>query len=159
MVKRILGFSLVLCVAMFLSCDTDNVFDEEEQLRNDVALIERYISDNNINAFAFDNGIHIAVQNQGSGSNARFGDSVIFHYRGYLLDGTEFETTEGRAPWDIVVGRGDNVSAWNFAFRELNAGTIATIFVPSGLGFGNNRRTNVPPNSVLIYDVTILDIR
>ncbi len=156
---RIKYLSVFLCLALVLSCDTDNVFSEEEQLRNDVSLIEQFIADNNINAFSFENGIHIAVQTQGSGNSPRFGDSVICHYRGYLLDGTEFDSSEGRGPFDFVLGRGDVIRGWDLAFQEINKGTVATFYIPSGLAYGNTRRPGIPPNSVLIFDVNLLDIR
>lgn len=149
----------MVLITGFYACDTDNVFDTEEQLLNDIALIQDYISENNIQAFAFENGLHIAVETQGSGNNAAFGNSVVCQYRGYLLDGTEFDSSEGRGALDFVIGRGDVIQGWDLAFREMNKGTRATIFIPSGLGYGNRRQTNIPPNSVLIFDVTLLDIR
>ncbi len=150
---------MLLFVACLYACDDDNVFDTEEQLRNDVALIEDYLAENNITAFSFENGLHIAVETQGSGNNAAFGNTVVCQYRGYLLDGTEFDSSEGRGALDFVIGRGDVIQGWDLAFREINKGTRATIFIPSGLGYGNRRQTNIPPNSVLIFDVTLLDIR
>ena len=155
---RIKYLMIALSLALF-ACDGDNVFNEEEQLRNDIALIESYLSENNINAFAFENGLHIAVETQGSGNSPGFGNTVICHYRGYLLDGTEFDSSEGRGPFDFVIGREDVIQGWTLGFQQMNKGTRATLFIPSGLAYGNTRRPGIPPNSVLIFDVNLIDIR
>ena len=63
---KYLLFVLVTCL---YACDQDNIFDTQEQLRNDVALIEQYIAENNINATAFENGLHIAIESVGTGNN------------------------------------------------------------------------------------------
>ena len=148
-----------MLVTCLYACDQDNIFDTQEQLRNDVALIEQYIAENNINATAFENGLHIAIESVGTGNNPEFGSTVVCHYRGYLLDGTEFDTSEGRDPFDFVIGRGDVIQGWDLAFREVNKGTRGTIFIPSSLGYGNRRQNQIPPNSVLIFDFSLLDIR
>lgn len=152
-----LKYLLVICLACLWACDDDNVFSPEEQLLNDISLIEQYLSDNNLQATAYDNGLHISTQIQGTGAKPAFGNSVFCQYRGYLLDSTEFDSNDDS--FDFVIGRGDVIQGWDAAFRELASGTTATVFIPSGLGYGNRRQGNIPPNSVLIFDVVLLDVR
>lgn len=153
---------VLLPILLFLlaACDTDNVFDEEEQLQVDIDLIEAFLAENNLDADTLQpSEMRIIIHQQGSGPNADFGSSVVVHYTGYLLDGTEFDTTTGRSPFDVVVGRGDVIRGWDIGLRELNAGSRATFYIPSGLAYGNNRQGIIPPNSVLIFDIEVVDIR
>lgn len=152
-----------LLPALFIAlaaCDTDQVFDEEEQLQVDIDLIEAFLAENNLDADTLQpSQMRLIIHQQGSGSNAEFGSSVVIHYTGFLLDGTEFDSSIGSSPFDVVIGRGNVIRGWDIGLRELNAGTRATFYIPSGLAYGNNRQGIIPPNSVLIFDIEILDIR
>ncbi len=150
----------VLMVAILASCDTESVFDEAEQLAIDRQLILDYMADNNIQGEEIgDLGIYYVLTQPGSGPNAEFASSVFTHYRGYLLDGTEFDTSVGRGVFDFVIGAGDVIQGWEIAFKELNKGASATLFIPSKYGYGTRRQGNIPPNSVLLFDVDVTDIR
>ena len=155
----VLGLSALL---VFANCDNDEVFDAEEQLVVDARLIDEYLTTNGLTAQVDEaSGIRYVITQQGSGDNAAFGNSVEVNYRGYLLDGTEFDTSEGRGTFSFVLGRRDVIEGWDVGFQLLNKGTIATLFIPSGLAYGNSRgpANNLPLNSVLIFDVTVVDIR
>ncbi|MBO3699384.1 FKBP-type peptidyl-prolyl cis-trans isomerase [Roseivirga sp. E12] len=158
--KRLV-YLLPILFCLIASCDQDNIFDEAEQLRVDVDLIENYLSENNLVADTLrPSEIRIVVNQEGTGPKPEFGSTVIVDYRGYLLDGTEFDSSIGLDPIDVVIGRGDVIQGWEIALQEMNAGTMATIFIPSGFGYGNNRQgLFIPPNSVLVFDIQVLDVR
>lgn len=153
----------LLPVLFFLvsACDQDNVFDDAEQLRIDVELIDNYLSQNNLVAVTVEpSQIRIIVTQEGTGPKPDFGNSVVVDYRGYLLDGTEFDSSIGLSAIDVVLGRGDVIQGWEIGLRELNAGSTATLLIPSALGYGNNRQGNfIPPNAVLLFDIQVLDVR
>lgn len=150
----------MLGFALFMGCDTEEVFDEEQQQAIDRKLIDDYLAENNITATEIEGtGIRYVIRTQGSGPNAAFAESVFTHYRGYFLDGTEFDTSIGSDPIDFVIGAGQVVRGWEIGFKEFNKGTSATLFIPSQYGYGSQRRGAIPPNSVLIFDVDVLDIR
>lgn len=153
-------FLLVFVLAAFMGCQTEEVFDEQEQLAIDKQLIEDYLQENNLAAQEIDNtGIFYLITEPGTGDNAKFAESVFAHYRGYLLDSTEFDTSEGKGPFDFVVGAGTVVQGWEIGFQELNKGASATLFIPSKYGYGTRRQGSIPASSVLLFDVTVVDIR
>lgn len=153
-------YLVLLAIVLFSACERDEVFDDAEQLAIDIALIEEYLAENNIVADTLPSGIRIAIQDEGTGSKPEFGSSIFLHYRGYFLDGTQFDTSlDNPSPWEVVLGRGDVIRGWTLALPELAEGSNATIYIPSGLAYGNLRRLNIPPNSVLIFDLNILDVR
>ena len=150
---------LVISVSIW-SCTTESVFDENEQLAIDRQLILDYIQENSINAVQIeDTGIYYSISQQGSGPTPEFASSVFTDYRGYLLDGTEFDTSEGRGVFNFVIGAGAVIQGWERGFQEFNKGTAATLFIPSKFGYGSRRQGSIPPNSVLIFDVNVIDIR
>lgn len=153
-------FLLILLSVALFGCGVEEVFDEQEQLAIDKQLIEQYLADNNIDAQQInETGIYYVISQSGTGPNAEFASSVFTHYRGYLLDGTEFDSSSGSAPFDFVVGAGAVIRGWELAFQELNKGASATLFIPSLYGYGTRRQGSIPANSVLLFDVTVTDIR
>ena len=157
--KRFRLLLMLLFVAV-LSCDTEQVFDEEEQLAIDRQLILDYLAENNIDALEIeDTGIYYVITQQGSGPNAEFANSVFAHYRGYLMDGTEFDNSSGKGPFDFVVGAGQVIRGWELGFQEFNKGASGTLFIPSKFGYGTRRQGSIPPNAVLLFDIDVIDIR
>ncbi len=146
---------------MVAACGGDEIFDEDAQLATDIALIEQFLDANALEADTLlPSEIRIITYDEGVGDKADFGATVIAYYTGYLLDGTEFDSNEDGSPIDFVVDRGDVVQAWDIAIKELAKGGSATIFVPSQYGYGNQGFGNsIPPNSVLIFDIDVVDIR
>lgn len=150
-----------MVAASMISCGNDVIFDEDAQLTTDIALIEEFLADNALEADTLlPSEIRIIINDPGEGPKASFGSSVSTRYTGYLLDGTEFDTTEdGGGPFSFIVDAGVVVQGWNIAFKELSKGANATIFLPSSLGYGNQQFADIPANSVLIFNVQVLDIR
>jgi FKBP-type peptidyl-prolyl cis-trans isomerase len=156
-IKVMLIFGLV--VLGLSACKQDEVFDAEEQFIKDTTLIEQFLEQNNIVAQTHSSGVRYRITTPGTGANARFGSSVEVKYTGFLLDGTEFDTNVGIGDFFFVVDRGDVIRGWDIGFKLLNKGAIATLYIPSGLGYGNFPNRDIPGNSVLIFDVRVLDIR
>lgn len=153
-------FLFLLAFVALMGCKSEDVFDEQEQLAIDVKLIQDYLQANDINAQQIeDTGIYYVIYQEGTGPNAEFASSVFTHYRGYLLDQTEFDSSTGSGPFDFVIGAGQVIRGWELGFRQLNKGASATLFIPSKYGYGTNRQGLIPANSVLIFDVDVVDIR
>lgn len=161
--KKVVSLFLALAAVVVMSnCDGDEVFNADEQLEIDIRLIDQYLADNLLTAQVDeDSQLRYIITQNGTGDNADFGNSVEVHYTGYLLDGTEFDTSIGRGTFTFVLGRGDVIQGWDVGFQKLNVGAQATLLIPSGLAYGNSRGPggNLPPNSVLVFDVTVIDIR
>lgn len=159
--KKLIFVLPALMLFLVASCDTDNIFDEAEQLAIDIALIDAYLEENNLVAEIDQaSGLRYIINQEGTGDVPGFGASVIVEYTGMLLDGTQFDASRAPDHFDLVIGRGDIIQGWDIGLRKFNAGTTARLLIPSGLGYGNNRQGFlIPPNSVLIFDMTVLDIR
>lgn len=98
------------------------------------------------------------VETSGSGPVPSFGEKVKVNYRGTFLDGTEFDSSYKRGqPFTCQVGSGV-ILGWSEALKKMPVGSKWKLFVPSDLAYGERGNMGIPPNSVLIFEIELLDI-
>lgn len=102
-------------------------------------------------------GLQYKVITQGSGEKPALNDKVKTHYRGTLLDGTEFESSYKRnKPVEFAVG--GVIKGWTEALLLMETGSKWQLFIPANLAYGERGRPNIPPNSVLIFEIELLEV-
>lgn len=145
----------------YAACKKDDIFDAEEQFIRDTTLIEQYLAEKNIEAETHTSGLRYKITAEGTGDNATYGSTVVVKYTGTLLDGTEFDSNVGEAPFDFVLGRGEVIRGWDIGFELLNEGATAMFYVPSILAYGRTPPfgSKIPANAVLIFEVQLQNIR
>lgn len=106
-----------------------------------------------------DSGLQYKVINSGSGDSPTRADTVSAHYAGRLLDGTEFDSSYSRGePLTIPVGA--VIKGWTEALTMMKVGDKWTLYIPPELGYGERGAGGtIPPNSALIFDVELLEIK
>lgn len=83
---------------------------------------------------------------------------VKVHYHGTLIDGTVFDSSVERGE-PITFGLNQVIKGWQEGLQYMVVGEKIRLFVPSTLGYGKNGTGPIPPASVLIFDVELLDIQ
>jgi FKBP-type peptidyl-prolyl cis-trans isomerase FkpA len=110
----------------------------------------------------FNDGIYYEPLNQGTGDNAEKGDVVKIHYKGYFLDGRQFESTYDRGQsLEFKLGEQEQVlKGIEKALSLMNEGAKTKFIIPSHLAFGESGSSTgiVPPYSTLIYEIELLSI-
>lgn len=107
-----------------------------------------------------ESGLQLKIFNPGQGEFPAPGDMVTAHYTGKLLDGTIFDSSVQRGtPFSFEVGTGQVIKGWDEGFQLLKKGGKATFIIPANLAYGDRAMGSIPPNSVLIFDVELLDIK
>jgi FKBP-type peptidyl-prolyl cis-trans isomerase len=174
----------ILSILSFLaffntSCDDDSsTFDPIEQRKRDNIIIEEFLEENNLTAQVTSSGIYYIIEKQGIGTSPLYGDTVVLHYTGMLIGskvvknednniyGDVFATSVySQEPVTVTVGQVYNTpfnlpSGWTEAIQTTKKGQKITFFFPSHLGYGSaGIRSFIPPYSVLVFDVEILDIK
>jgi len=94
----------------------------------------------------------------GTGPAVTSGQTVIFHYTGWLFDGTMFDSswTDG-VPFTTTIGTGQVIPGWDQGLVGQTVGSQVLLVIPSDLGYGEaGSGTTIPPNSTLIFVVDIL---
>ncbi len=107
---------------------------------------------------ALPSGLQFKVMNEGSGAMPRATDKVTVHYRGTLVDGTEFDSSYSRNnPATFVVNR--VIPGWTEALQLMQEGDKWQLFIPAKLGYAERGAgSRIPPNSTLIFEVELLSV-
>ena len=108
-----------------------------------------------------DSGLRYKILQKGSGAQATKGATVSVHYKGQLSDGTVFDSSYKRKePIEFKLGVGQVISGWDEGISLLKIGDKARFVIPSNLGYGSTGAGGaIPPNSNLIFDVELMDIK
>ncbi|MFP3959094.1 MAG: peptidylprolyl isomerase, partial [Spirochaetaceae bacterium] len=120
-----------------------------------------YIERNWPEARETDEGLRYVVEQEGTGTRPQKGDEVAVEYTGYLLNGMPFESTENRdEPVTFTVGTGEVIEGWDRTLLDMTVGERRTVIVPPELGYGSDgARGIIPPNSFLVFEVELTDVR
>jgi FKBP-type peptidyl-prolyl cis-trans isomerase FkpA len=104
----------------------------------------------------------------GTGTEATNGRSLTVNYTGWLYSasaadhhGTQFDSSRnpGRSPFQFTLGTGQVIQGWDQGVLGMRVGGQRTLIVPPRLGYGNSANGNIPPNSSLVFDIELLDVR
>jgi len=105
-------------------------------------------------------GLKYYIIKEGDGPAVEKDKQVSVHYSGFLLDGTKFDSSiERDEPITLVAGTGQVIPGWDEGLLLLKKGSKAKFIVPPSLGYGNRDLGKIPPNSTLIFDVEIVDVK
>ncbi len=106
-----------------------------------------------------ESGLQYKVLKKGDGKKPGADDTVVVHYRGTLIDGTEFDSSYSRGePAELGVNR--VIKGWQEALQLMPVGSKWQIAVPSELGYGERGAGNqIGPNSTLLFDIELLEIK
>ena len=107
------------------------------------------------------NGLKIEINTDGDGEKPTVGQTVVAHYHGTLEDGTKFDSSFDRnQPFEFPVGQGRVIKGWDEAFLDMKVGSKRTLIIPPELGYGERGAgAMIPPNSILIFEVELLDVK
>jgi FKBP-type peptidyl-prolyl cis-trans isomerase len=85
-------------------------------------------------------------------------DQVTVHYRGTLLDGSEFDSTYARGQ-PATFALGGMIKGWAEALTMMKPGAKWKLFIPPELGYGTAARPEIPGGSVLIFEVQLISVK
>ena len=100
-----------------------------------------------------ESGLQYEVLEAGEGATPGPGDSVQVHYRGTLVDGTEFDSSYARGE-PVTFGVGQVIAGWTEALQLMPVGAKYKLYIPSDLAYGaGGAGDRIGPNSALILPV------
>ncbi|MBE0543711.1 MAG: FKBP-type peptidyl-prolyl cis-trans isomerase [Verrucomicrobia bacterium] len=107
-----------------------------------------------------ENGLQYKVITEGSGDIPKREDTVTVKYRGTLIDGTEFDSSE-KAPNGTATFRVNGViRGWTEALTQMKVGSKWQLVIPPDLAYGERGSgPNIGPESTLIFDVELLSVQ
>lgn len=147
--------------------------DFQQQMRTRMAAAAQQAADENKKkgeAFLADNkkkkgvvtlpsGLQYKVLKESKGTKPKATDTVSVHYRGTLIDGTEFDSSIKRGePASFPVN--GVIKGWTEALQLMPIGSKWQLFIPSELAYGTQGAgPQIGPHSTLMFDVELLEIK
>ena len=105
-----------------------------------------------------DSGLQYRVVESGAGESPVETDTVLVHYRGRLLDGTEFDSSYGRGvPAEFGVGQ--VIPGWQQALQLMPVGSKWEVWIPASLAYGTEGTGGIGPNETLHFDIELIEIK
>ena len=104
-------------------------------------------------------GLQYQVLKEGKGKSPKATDTVVTHYRGTLIDGTEFDSSHRRGePAKFPVN--GVIPGWTEALQLMKVGSKWKLFVPSAIAYGpRGAGRQIGPNATLIFEVELIEIK
>ena len=151
-------FLLLLSLTMLLltSCKDETINQDEI----DRAIIENFIEANNLDAIEDPSGLYYTISTPGTEEKPTLSDSVKVKYLGYRTNGQVFDGTnvDGTTPDRTVTFLlSDLIPGWQIGIPKFGAGGGGTLLIPSSLGYGNRNLPGIPANSVLLFEMELVD--
>lgn len=149
---------MCLCYSCSDSCDktlqipnldNTNVYD------NNISDIKNYLATNNLTAQETSSGLHYIIENAGEDKvRPTLCDAVEVAYKGYLLDGQEFDSSSS-----VSFTLDGLIKGWQEGIPLFGKGGNGIILIPSYLAYGVNPPSNsiIGQNEVLIFDIEVLN--
>lgn len=138
---------------MFFGCKKQNTLSQAQQDEN---TINKYISDNHLNATATGSGLHYVISTQGTGIQPNANSTVTVQYDGLLIDGSIFDQSTAAGATFPLTGV---IKGWQEGIPLFKKGGKGILLIPSALGYGSQAVGKIPANSVLIFNIQLLDVK
>lgn len=103
-------------------------------------------------------GLQYKITKEGTGVAPKPDDTVVVNYKGTLTDGKVFDSSyERKQPAEFPLK--GVIPGWTEGLQLMKKGGTATFYIPPELAYGSHARPGIPPNSVLVFDVELLDVK
>ncbi len=95
----------------------------------------------------------------GNGKEAKPHDTVTVNYTGTLKDGTKFDSSYDHPEGPSTFSLDEVVKGWGEGIPGMKVGGKRQLIIPPALGYGAQAKPKIPPNSELIFEVELLDVK
>ncbi|KAG8438482.1 hypothetical protein GDO86_004884 [Hymenochirus boettgeri] len=109
-----------------------------------------------------DGGVLKLIKKEGTGNEMpMIGDKVSVHYTGWLMDGTQFDSSrERKDKFTFDLGKGQVIKAWDIAVATMKVGEICQVTCKPEYAYGaSGSPPKIPPNAVLVFEVELFDFQ
>ena len=104
-------------------------------------------------------GLKYVDEKIGEGEFPEKGDLIVVHYIGSLENGTKFDSSRDRNnPIEFTLGVGKVIKGWDEGLSTMRPGGKRKLIIPAELAYGERERPQIPPNSILHFDVELIEV-
>ncbi|KAF9481510.1 hypothetical protein BDN70DRAFT_830782 [Pholiota conissans] len=104
-------------------------------------------------------GVVIQDAKIGTGPMAKKGNHVRMRYVGKLTNGKIFDKNTSGKPFAFHLGKGEVIKGWDEGIAGMQVGGERVLTIPPNMGYGSKKSGPIPPNSTLIFEVKLLEIK
>jgi FKBP-type peptidyl-prolyl cis-trans isomerase FkpA len=154
--KPVLFLIISMIIALSPACEKDKGCDPKHP-GDELSQIQAYAAANGINATAHPSGLYYEIVNMGTGDKAHAGSKISITYTGKLMNGQTFDEalTPNVALWPLS----GLIEGWIIGIPLINEGGHIKLIIPSSLAYGCNPYYEIPGNSVLFFDIHLVDVQ
>ena len=127
---------------------------KKEELEGFDNQIKSYVKDKKLTFSKTEEGVYYNIKQIGTGRKIIYSDSVLISYKGVLLDGTLVDEQQ-KPIWFAVK---DLIAGWKHTLTLINKNSVIELIIPPQLGYGDHKLQKIPKNSILFYEVKVVDI-
>jgi FKBP-type peptidyl-prolyl cis-trans isomerase len=136
---------------------------EEKQARvkeENLAAAEKFLAENKSKegVITSPSGLQYKVITPGIGNAPAASSNVEVHYRGRLMDGTEFDSSYKRNT-TATFNVGGVIKGWTEGLQLMQPGAKYEFYIHPSLGYGQNPQPSIPANSLLIFEVELIAVK
>ncbi len=128
-----------------------------DQAEVDDQIIKDYLVSKNLTAIKDPSGLYYIMTATSTGTSPTLTSTVEVKYKGSLLNGTVFDQTATDKTFTYALS--GLIKGWQIGIPLMKEGGKATLIIPSKLGYGSENLGVIPPNSVLIFDIELIDVK
>jgi FKBP-type peptidyl-prolyl cis-trans isomerase FkpA len=131
----------------------------EAKAKTNIAEGEKFLAENaeREGVTVTDSGLQYEVISEGDGASPTAEDTVTVHYKGTLLDGTEFDSSYSRGePATFPLSR--VIPGWTEGVQLMKVGSKFKFYIPAELAYGERSTGKITPNSTLVFEFELLDV-
>jgi FKBP-type peptidyl-prolyl cis-trans isomerase len=150
--KKLLSITLVCLFACIFSCDKG-----EKILKDNVQEIEEYLEANNLTAERTEDDLFYIIEVEGNGVFPETTDRVKVDYEGYFTNGQIFDSSYERGT-PLTIELTSVIRGWRDGIPLFSEGGKGKLLIPSHLGYGEFDSNGIPGESVLIFDIELLEV-
>lgn len=156
MSKKLQVLTIILILLVTTSgCIKDNSC-EPKSVDSEQAAIQAYATANAINAVRHSSGLYYEIINAGSGPTANLNSVISARYVGKLTNGTVFDSQTVN-PVTFPLNR--TIAGWQIGIPLVQKGGTIKLIIPSALAYGCTGQGSIPGNSILYFEVTVVDVQ
>lgn len=148
---KFLPFAVAL-ILMVSACNTT-----KDQSEVDDQTIKNYLTSKNLTATKDPSGVYYIMTTVGTGTSPTVASTVEVKYKGSLINGTVFDQTV--TDKTLTYPLSGLIMGWQIGIPMMKEGGKATLFIPSHLGYGSQANGPIPANSVLIFEIELIDVK
>jgi FKBP-type peptidyl-prolyl cis-trans isomerase FkpA len=159
MKKIVLGcFALVLVATGCLKGNSKmNCEFDECALKapaSEIQGIQDFLTSSNQTATQHCSGVFYTITNPGTGAAPAICNGVAVTYIGKLTNGNKFD--ESTSP--VAFNLSGLIRGWQIGIPLIKKGGSIRLYIPPSFGYGNQSAGSIPPNSILIFDINLIDV-